>query len=148
MKTDIIDVVMAKANYCGYDTPEEQYEWLKKCYDLSVAEDWIAKDKERRRLQPAILKMRMQGIKWREIAEKLGKPVHQVHKMGAPVMGILSSICERNTQAIVKAAGDNRDEETIDDYNYMNDTRTVHREMCALLPIYKELKEMVEVNFD
>lgn len=34
------------------------------------------------------------------------------------------------------------------DYNYMNDTRTVHREMCALLPIYKELKEMVEVNFD
>jgi hypothetical protein len=146
MKTDIMDIVLEQANY-GY-TPEERYDAWRRYADSSTAEMWIHDDKEKRRLQPQILKMRMQGMIWKDIAEKLGHPIHRVQKMGAPLMGILSRIREKNALAITKASGDTRDEKTIDDYNYMNDKRTVHREMCALLPMYKELKEMAEVNFD
>jgi hypothetical protein len=146
MKTDIIDIVLEQANY-GY-TPEERYDAWRQYADSSTAEMWIHDDKEKRRLQPQILKMRMQGMIWKDIAEKLGHPMHRVQKMGAPLMGILSRIREKNALAITKAAGDTRDEKVIDDYNYMNDKRTVHRELCALLPMYKELKEMAEVNFD
>jgi hypothetical protein len=148
MKTDIIDIVLEQANYCGFDTFEEKYEWLRKSYDPSIAEDWIREDKEKHRIQPQILKMRMQGMIWKDIGAKLDVPMHRAQKIGAPLMGILSRIREKNALAITKAAGDTRDEKVIDDYNYMNDKRTVHRELCALLPIYKELKEMAEVNFD
>ena len=148
MKTDIIDIVLEQANRCGFDTPEEQYAWLRKSYESYIAEDWIREDKEKRLLQPQILKMRMQGMMWKDIGATLGRPMHRVQKIGSPLMGILSRIREKNELAISEAAGDTRDKKVIDDYNYMNDKRTVHREMCALLPMYKELKEMVEVNFD
>ena len=148
MKTDIIHLVLEQANRCGFDTPEEQYAWLRKSYEPSLAEDWIREDKEKRLLQPQILKMRMQGVMWKDIGATLGRPMHRVQKIGLPLMGILSHIREKNELAISEAAGDTRDKQVADDYNYMNDKRTVHREMCALLPIYEELKEMVEVNFD
>jgi hypothetical protein len=148
MKTDIIDLVLEQANRCGFDTSEEQYAWLRKSYEPSLAEHWIHEDKEKRRLQPEIIKMRMQGMIWKDIGAKLDVPMHRAQKIGAPLMGILSRIREKNALAIAKAAGDTRDGKVIDDYNYMNDKRTVDREMWALLPIYEELKEMAEVDFD
>ena len=146
MKTNIIDLVLEQYNY-GY-TSEEQYDAWRRHADSSTAEMWIREDKEKRQLQPEIIKMRMQGMIWKDISAKLDVPMHRAQKIGAPLMGILSRIREENALAIAKAAGDTRDEKVIDDYNYMNDKRTVHREMWALLPIYEELKEMAEVNFD
>ena len=131
----------------GHYNEENLYNlWLEKCPEY--AGEFIAKEKQKRLLQPKILQMRLEGLIYKVIAEKLGIPLHYANKIGAPLHHAYVSICKENTRKIDEVAGDTRSKEIKEDFAYMNDKRTIEREMWALLPIYNELKVMVEHKDD
>ena len=149
-KEEIIEITeraIKSVNGYYHDNVEDLYNfWLKKCPEY--AEEFIAKEKQKRLLQPKILQMRLEGLIYRVIAEKLNIPLHYANKIGAPLHHAYVSICKENTRKIDEVAGDTRSKEIKEDFAYMNDKRTIEREMWALLPIYNELKVMVEHKYD
>ena len=147
-KEEIIDMAeRAIKNVNGHYNVENLYNlWLEKCPEY--AGEFIAKEKQKRLLQPKILQMRLEGLIYKVIAEKLNIPLHYANKIGAPLHHAYVSICKENTRKIDEVAGDTRSKEIKEDFAYMNDKRTIEREMWALLPIYNELKVMVEHKDD
>lgn len=143
---EIVERAIKNVNGYYHDNVENLYNlWLREYPEY--AEEFIAKEKQKRLLQPKILQMRLEGLIYRVIAEKLGIPLHYANKIGAPLHHAYISICKENTRKIYEVAGDTRSKEIKEDFAYMNDKRTIEREMWALLPIYNELKVMVE-NID
>ena len=147
-REEIIEITeRAIKNVNGHYNVENLYNlWLKECPEY--AGEFIAKEKQKRLLQPKILQMRLEGLIYKVIAEKLGIPLHYANKIGAPVHHAYIDICKENAKKIYEVAGDTRSQKIKEDFAYMNDKRTIEREMWALLPIYNELKVMVEHKDD
>jgi len=140
---EIVERVIKKVNGYYHENAEDLYNrWLRECPEY--AEEFIAKEKQKRLLQPKILQMRLEGLIYKVIAEKLGIPLHYANKIGAPLHHTYINICNENIKKIYEVAGDTRSNEIKEDFAYMNDKRTIEREMWALLPIYNELKGMVK----
>lgn len=80
----------------------------------------------------------------KKIAEKLNAPYKMVLRLVEELHGRYTHIKRNNGEKVLRAAGDIRTPQQIDDYKYINDPRTVRNEMLSLLPHLEKIKGLTE----
>jgi biotin operon repressor len=133
------DIVKEKFEF--YD--EEHYKYLRRNYP-AYANDWIAEIEFKKRIAVDVIKLKASGMSGKKIAEKLNAPYKMVLKLIEELHGRYVCISRNNHKKLLEAAGDTRTPQQLDDYKYMNDPRTIEREMQVLLPQLDNIKGLVE----
>jgi len=133
------DIVKDAFNY--YD--EEHYKYLRKAYP-AYASEWIANMELKKSIGVDIIKLKESGMSARKIAEKLNAPYKMVLKLVGELHGKYTYIKRNNREKLLKAAGDIRTPQQLDDYKYINDPRTIKNEMLSLLPHLDNIKGLTE----
>ena len=133
------DIVKDAFEY--YD--EEHYKYFRRKYP-EYAEDWIADIELKKSIGVDIIKLAESGMSGRKIAEKLKAPYKMVLKLIGELHGRYTHIKRSNREKLLEAAGDIRTPQQLDDYKYMNDKRTIEREMQVLLPQLDNIKGLTE----
>ena len=122
---------------------EEHYKYFRRKYP-EYAEDWIADIELKKRIGVDIIKLAESGMSGRKIADKLNAPYKMVLKLIGELHGRYTHIKRNNREKLLEAAGDIRTPQQLDDYKYMNDKRTIEREMQVLLPQLDNIKGLTE----
>jgi hypothetical protein len=122
---------------------EEHYKYLEKYYP-AYAEEWIADIELKKRIGVDVIKLKESGMSGKKIAEKLNAPYKMVLKLIGELHGEYVRVAMGNRKKLLEAAGDTRTPQHLDDYKYMNDPRTIEREMQVLLPQLDNIKGLVE----
>ncbi len=133
------DIVKEKFEF--YD--EEHYKFIRERYP-EYASYWIADIELKKRIAVDVIKLKESGMSGRKIAEKLNAPYKMVLKLIEELHGRYIHISRNNHKKLLEAAGDTRTPQHLDDYKYMNDPRTIEREMQVLLPQLDNIKGLVE----
>lgn len=133
------DIVKNAFNY--YD--EEHYKYLRKAYP-AYASEWIANMELKKSIGVDIIKLSESGMSAKKISEKLNAPYKMVLKLVGELHGRYTNIKRSNREKLLKAAGDIRTPQQLDDYKYINDPRTIKNEMLSLLPQLDNIKGLTE----
>lgn len=133
------DIVKDAFNY--YD--EEHYKYLRKAYP-AYASEWIANMELKKSIGVDIIKLSEGGMSAKKISEKLNAPYKMVLKLVGELHGKYIRISTNNREKLLKAAGDIRTPQQLDDYKYINDPRTIKNEMLSLLPQLDNIKGLTE----
>ena len=133
------DIVKDAFNY--YD--EEHYKYLRKAYP-AYASEWIANMELKKSIGVDIIKLSEGGMSAKKISEKLNAPYKMVLKLVGELHGKYTYIKRSNREKLLKAAGDIRTPQQLDDYKYINDPRTIKNEMLSLLPQLDNIKGLTE----
>lgn len=133
------DIVKDAFNY--YD--EEHYKYLRKAYP-AYASEWIANMELKKSIGVDIIKLSEGGMSAKKISEKLNAPYKMVLKLVGELHGKYIRISTNNREKLLKAAGDIRTPQQLDDYKYINDPRTIKSEMLSLLPQLDNIKGLTE----
>ena len=133
------NIVKDAFNY--YD--EEHYKYLREVYP-AYASEWIANMELKKSIGVDIIKLSEDGMSGRKIAEKLNAPYKMVLKLVGELHGKYIRISTNNREKLLKAAGDIRTPQQLDDYKYINDPRTIKSEMLSLLPQLDNIKGLTE----
>ena len=133
------NIVKDAFNY--YD--EEHYKYLRETYP-AYASEWIANMELKKSIGVDIIKLKESGMSARKIAEKLNAPYKMVLKLVGELHGKYIRISTNNREKLLKAAGDIRTPQQLDDYKYINDPRTIKNEMLSLLPQLDNIKGLTE----
>lgn len=133
------DIVKDAFNY--YD--EEHYKYLRKAYP-AYASEWIANMELKKSIGVDIIKLSEGGMSAKKISEKLNAPYKMVLKLVGELHGKYIRISTNNREKLLKAAGDIRTPQQLDDYKYINDPRTIKHEMLSLLPHLDNIKGLTE----
>lgn len=133
------DIVKNAFNY--YD--EEHYKYWKQKYP-AYASEWIADMELKKSIGVDIIKLSESGMSAKKISEKLNAPYKMVLKLVGELHGKYIRISTNNREKLLKAAGDIRTPQQLDDYKYINDPRTIKSEMLSLLPQLDNIKGLTE----
>ena len=133
------NIVKDAFNY--YD--EEHYKYLRKAYP-AYASEWIANMELKKSIGVDIIKLSEGGMSAKKISEKLNAPYKMVLKLVGELHGKYTYIKRNNREKLLKAAGDIRTPQQLDDYKYINDPRTIKNEMLSLLPQLDNIKGLTE----
>lgn len=133
------DIVKDAFSY--YD--EEHYKYLREAYP-AYASEWVANMELKKSIGVDIIKLKESGMSGRKIAEKLNAPYKMVLKLVGELHGRYTNIKRSNREKLLKAAGDIRTPQQLDDYKYINDPRTIKNEMLSLLPQLDNIKGLTE----
>ena len=133
------DIVKDAFSY--YD--EEHYKYLRKAYP-AYASEWIANMELKKSIGVDIIKLSESGMSAKKISEKLNAPYKMVLKLVGELHGRYTNIKRSNREKLLKAAGDIRTPQQLDDYKYINDPRTIKNEMLSLLPQLDNIKGLTE----
>lgn len=133
------DIVKNAFNY--YD--EEHYKYWKQKYP-AYASEWIADMELKKSIGVDIIKLSESGMSAKKISEKLNAPYKMVLKLVGELHGKYTHIKRSNREKLLKAAGDIRTPQQLDDYKYINDPRTIKSEMLSLLPQLDNIKGLTE----
>lgn len=133
------DIVKDAFSY--YD--EEHYKYLREAYP-AYASEWIANMELKKSIGVDIIKLKESGMSGRKIAEKLNAPYKMVLDLIGGLHGRYTDIKRSNREKLLKAAGDIRTPQQLDDYKYINDPRTIKSEMLSLLPQLDNIKGLTE----
>ena len=133
------NIVKDAFNY--YD--EEHYKYLRKAYP-AYASEWIANMELKKSIGVDIIKLSESGMSGVKIAKKLNAPYKMVLKLVGELHGRYTNIKRSNREKLLKAAGDIRTPQQLDDYKYINDPRTIKNEMLSLLPQLDNIKGLTE----
>jgi hypothetical protein len=121
---------------------EDHYKFLRKQYP-EYAREWIANIETKKRIAVELITLASQGIPYTKIAQKVNAPYKMVLKFGHDIYPRYSRIIQRNVSNLKDTAGDTRTPKQVDDYNYMNDQRTINREMHVLVPRLNEIRGLL-----
>jgi biotin operon repressor len=132
---------IVKEKFESYD--EEHYKYLRRNYP-AYASSYIAEIELKKRISVDVIKLKASGMSGKKIAEKLNAPYKMVLKLIEELHGRYVCISRNNHKKLLEAAGDTRTPQQLDDYKYMNDPRTIEREMQVLLPQLDNIKGLVE----
>ena len=108
------------------------------------AEHWIAEKELKKRIGADVIKLKESGMSGKKIAEKLNAPYKMVLNLIGELHGRYVHIKRSNEEKLLKAAGDIRTPQQLDDYKYINDPRTIKNEMLSLLPHLDNIKGLTE----
>lgn len=133
------DIVKEKFEF--YD--EEHYKYWKQKYP-AYASEWIADMELKKSIGVDIIKLSESGMSAKKISEKLNAPYKMVLKLVGELHGKYTHIKRNNREKLLKAAGDIRTPQQLDDYKYINDPRTIKNEMLSLLPQLDNIKGLTE----
>lgn len=133
------DIVKNAFSY--YD--EEHYKYLREAYP-AYASEWIANMELKKSIGVDIIKLSESGMSAKKISEKLNAPYKMVLKLVGELHGRYTNIKRSNREKLLKAAGDIRTPQQLDDYKYINDPRTIKNEMLSLLPQLDNIKGLTE----
>lgn len=133
------DIVKEKFEF--YD--EEHYKYWKQKYP-AYASEWIADMELKKSIGVDIIKLSESGMSAKKISEKLNAPYKMVLKLVGELHGKYTHIKRNNREKLLKAAGDIRTPQQLDDYKYINDPRTIKSEMLSLLPQLDNIKGLTE----
>lgn len=133
------DIVKEKFEF--YD--EEHYKYWKQKYP-AYASEWIADMELKKSIGVDIIKLSESGMSAKKISEKLNAPYKMVLKLVGELHGKYIRISTNNREKLLKAAGDIRTPQQLDDYKYINDPRTIKNEMLSLLPQLDNIKGLTE----
>lgn len=133
------DIVKEKFEF--YD--EEHYKYWKQKYP-AYASEWIADMELKKSIGVDIIKLSESGMSAKKISEKLNAPYKMVLKLVGELHGKYIRISTNNREKLLKAAGDIRTPQQLDDYKYINDPRTIKSEMLSLLPQLDNIKGLTE----
>ena len=122
---------------------EEYYKRLREGYP-AYAKEWIEEKELKKRIGVDVIKLKESGMSARKIAEKLNAPYKMVLKLVGELHGRYICISTNNREKLLKAAGDIRTPQQLDDYKYINDPRTIKHEMLSLLPHLDNIKGLTE----
>ena len=122
---------------------EEYYKRLREGYP-AYAKEWIEEKELKKRIGVDVIKLKESGMSARKIAEKLNAPYKMVLKLVGELHGRYTNIKRSNREKLLKAAGDIRTPQQLDDYKYINDPRTIKNEMLSLLPQLDNIKGLTE----
>ena len=122
---------------------EEYYKRLREGYP-AYAKEWIEEKELKKRIGVDVIKLKESGMSARKIAEKLNAPYKMVLKLVGELHGKYTYIKRSNREKLLKAAGDIRTPQQLDDYKYINDPRTIKNEMLSLLPQLDNIKGLTE----
>ena len=122
---------------------EEYYKRLREGYP-AYAKEWIEEKELKKRIGVDVIKLKESGMSARKIAEKLNAPYKMVLKLVGELHGRYTYIKRSNREKLLKAAGDIRTPQQLDDYKYINDPRTIKNEMLSLLPQLDNIKGLTE----
>lgn len=137
--SDVIDKIV-KDHFKHYD--ETYYEYMRKAYPY-MGKEWIAEIEIKKRIADALIRLRHSGVSHKKIAEKLDAPYKLVLKLSKDIYPKYHNLLHDNAHAVRQVAGDIRTPQQIDDYNYMNDPRTIKTEMHVLLPRIDEIRSLL-----
>ena len=133
------DIVKEKFEYCD----EEYYKYWRRKYP-AYAQDFINDMELRKRIAVDVIKLKESGMSAKKIAEKLNAPYKMVLRLVEELHGKYTYIKRSNGEKVLRAAGDTRTPQQVDDYRYINDPRTVQNEMLSLLPHLEKIKGLTE----
>lgn len=133
------DIVKDAFSY--YD--EEHYKYLRKAYP-AYAQSWRDEAEFKKSIGVDIIKLSESGMSAKKISEKLNAPYKMVLKLVGELHGKYIRISTNNREKLLKAAGDIRTPQQLDDYKYINDPRTIKHEMLSLLPHLDNIKGLTE----
>jgi hypothetical protein len=133
------DIVRDFSEYYNEDT----YKFWRRRY-AEYAQSWIDEAEYKKSIAIDIIKLKESGMSAKKIAEKLNAPYKMVLKLAEELHGKYTYIKRSNREEVLRAAGDTRTPQQIDDYKYINDPRTVQNEMLSLLPHLEKIKGLTE----
>ena len=133
------DIVKDAFSY--YD--EEYYKRLRETYP-EYAQSWRDEAEFKKSIGLDIIKLSEGGMSAKKISEKLNAPYKMVLKLVGELHGKYTYIKRSNREKLLKAAGDIRTPQQLDDYKYINDPRTIKNEMLSLLPQLDNIKGLTE----
>ena len=133
------DIVRDAFSY--YD--EEYYKRLRETYP-EYAQSWRDEAEFKKSIGLDIIKLSEGGMSAKKISEKLNAPYKMVLKLVGELHGKYIRITTNNREKLLKAAGDIRTPQQLDDYKYINDPRTIKNEMLSLLPQLDNIKGLTE----
>lgn len=121
---------------------EEHYDFIRETYpEYSV--HWIEELKFKKRIAADVIRLKESGMSGKKIAEKLNAPYKMVLKLIGELHGQYVRVMVGNRKKLLETAGDTRDSKVVEDYKYINDPRTVEREMHVLLPRIDEIRNLI-----
>jgi hypothetical protein len=132
---------IVKEHFEYYD--EEHYKYLRRAYP-AYASELIADIELKKNIGVDVIKLKESGMSGRKIAEKLKAPYKMVLKLVGELHGRYVRVSMSNHKKLLEAARDIRTPQQLDDYKYMNDKRTIEREMQVLLPQLDNIKGLTE----
>ena len=133
------DIVRDFSEYYNEDT----YKFWRRRY-AEYAQSWIDEAEYKKSIAVDIIKLKESGMSAKKIAEKLNAPYKMVLRLAEELHGKYTHIKRSNREKVLRAAGDIRTPQQIDDYKYINDPRTVQNEMISLLPHLEKIKRLTE----
>ena len=133
------DIVRDAFSY--YD--EDYYKSVREAYP-EYAQSWRDEAEFKKSIGVDIIKLSEGGMSAKKISEKLNAPYKMVLKLVGELHGKYIRISTNNREKLLKAAGDIRTPQQLDDYKYINDPRTIKNEMLSLLPQLDNIKGLTE----
>ena len=133
------DIVRDAFSY--YD--EDYYKSVREAYP-EYAQSWRDEAEFKKSIGVDIIKLSEGGMSAKKISEKLNAPYKMVLKLVGELHGKYTYIKRNNREKLLKAAGDIRTPQQLDDYKYINDPRTIKHEMLSLLPHLDNIKGLTE----
>ena len=133
------DIVRDAFSY--YD--EDYYKSVREAYP-EYAQSWRDEAEFKKSIGVDIIKLSEGGMSAKKISEKLNAPYKMVLKLVGELHGRYTYIKRSNREKLLKAAGDIRTPQQLDDYKYINDPRTIKNEMLSLLPQLDNIKGLTE----
>ena len=133
------DIVRDAFSY--YD--EDYYKSVREAYP-EYAQSWRDEAEFKKSIGVDIIKLSEGGMSAKKISEKLNAPYKMVLKLVGELHGKYTYIKRNNREKLLKAAGDIRTPQQLDDYKYINDPRTIKNEMLSLLPHLDNIKGLTE----
>ena len=133
------DIVRDAFSY--YD--EDYYKSVREAYPED-AQSWRDEAEFKKSIGVDIIKLSEGGMSAKKISEKLNAPYKMVLKLVGELHGKYTYIKRNNREKLLKAAGDIRTPQQLDDYKYINDPRTIKNEMLSLLPQLDNIKGLTE----
>lgn len=133
------DIVRDFSEYYNEDT----YKFWRRRY-AEYAQSWIDEAEYKKSIAVDIIKLKESGMSAKKIAEKLNAPYKMVLRLAEELHGKYKQIKRSNREEVLRAAGDTRTPQQVDDYRYINDPRTIQNEMLSLLPHLEKIKGLTE----
>ena len=121
---------------------EEHYDYIRERYP-EYAVEWVEELKFKRHIAADVIRLKESGMSGKKIAEKLNAPYKMVLKLIGELHGQYARIVINNRKKLLDAAKDTRDPKVVEDYKYINDPRTIEREMHVLLPRIDEIRSLI-----
>jgi hypothetical protein len=121
---------------------ENYYKFMRERYPY-YGEEWIKEIELKKRIAVELITLASQGMPYTKIAQKVNAPYKLVLKFGHDIYPRYSQVIKKNVSKLKDTAGDTRTPQQTDDYNYMNDPRTIKTEMNVLLPRINEIRSLI-----